>query len=110
MHISLLGDPKYGIYQRSIFLGSFISGPVGLAQISSGAPIYHDDRPVLDYAVHKVRQKDTNEVPIVALLRKHLDPVGQLISLPLDSAESLTIEQVREKNLDDLVATALRRR
>ena len=110
MRISLLGDSKYGMHERSVFLGSFITGPGGLAQISSGAPLYHDNLPVLDYAVYKVSQKDTNEVPIVALLRKHLEPVEQLINLTLDSAERSKIEQVRAKNLDDLVATALRRR
>jgi hypothetical protein len=32
----------------------------------AGAPLYHDNLPVLDYAAGKVSQKDTNEVPIVA--------------------------------------------
>ena len=106
MRISLLGPPEYGMHQRSVFLGSFITGPGGLADLSAGAHLYHDDRPVLDYAVYKVSQTDTNEIPIVALLRRHLEPVGKFIDLSLNSADSAEIEQIRGKNLDDLVMHA----
>jgi spermidine synthase len=110
LRITLVGDKRYGMHQLPVFLGSFIAGPRGLADLSSGAPLYHDDRPVLDYAVSEVTQKDTNEIPIVALLRNHLDPVGEIIDLSLDNAGQEMITQVREKNLDHIVETALRRR
>ena len=109
LRISLVGDRNYSMHQRSVFLGSFIAGPHGLAHLSAGAPLYHDDRPVLDYAVYKVSKKDMNEIPIVALLRKHLDPIEQLTDLSLDGAERAAIEQVRERNLAFLVTNALRR-
>jgi spermidine synthase len=109
LRISLVGDLNYSMHKRSVFLGSFIAGPRGLANLGAGAPLYHDDRPVLDYAVYRVSKKDTNEIPLVALLRTHLDPLEQLTGLPLDSAERAAIEQVREKNLAFLVTNALRR-
>lgn len=110
LRLSLLGPPQYSMHQRSVFLASFIAGPISLAHLSAGAPLYHDNRPVLDYAVYKVSDADTNEIPIIALLHQHLDPIEQLINLSLDNAERAAIEQIREKNLADLVWTALDRR
>lgn len=110
LRISLLGPPEYGLQQRFAFLGSFISGPRGLAELSGGAPIYHDDRPVLDYAVYHVKMEDTNEVQIAALLRNHLDPIEDLLDLKFDGPERTAIEKVRELDLEDLVKSALRRR
>jgi spermidine synthase len=110
LRMNLVGDQRYGMYQLPVFLGSFVTGPSGLAKLSAGAPLYHDDRPVLDYAVSGVTQKDTNEVPIVALLRKHLEPVEEIINLPLDGGQRSMIEEVREKDLQTIVDRALRRR
>jgi len=110
MRITLVGDQRYGMQQLPVFLGSFITGPGGLARLSAGAPVYHDDRPVLDYAVSGVKQKDTNEIPIVALLRKNLEPVGDIIKLPLDNSQRLMIKKVREKDLQTIEEHAIRRR
>jgi spermidine synthase len=110
LRMTFLGDPRYGMHQLPVFLGSFITGPDGLARLSAGAPLYHDDRPVLDYAVSKVKKTDTNEVPIVTLLRKHLEPVGQFIDLSLDDGEREMIEDVQKKDLENLVTRALTRR
>jgi spermidine synthase len=110
LRITLVGDSQYSMYKLPVFLGSFIAGPDGLAKLSTGASIYLDDRPVLDYAVSKVSKEDTNEIPIVQLLRQHLNPVEQIIGLSLDSAERAKIEEVREMNLRQLVAHAIYRR
>ncbi|MEJ2695951.1 MAG: hypothetical protein P8013_04815, partial [Candidatus Sulfobium sp.] len=110
LRITLVGDRRYGMYQLPVFLGSFITGPDGLARLSAGAPLYHDDRPVLDYAVSGVSRKDTNEIPIVALLRKNLEPVDQIIRLSLDKGQRSMIEEAREKDLQFIVDHAVRRR
>ncbi len=110
MRMTFVGDKQYGMNQLPVFLGSFISGPEGLAKLSAGAPIYHDDRPVLDYAVARVSQKDTNEIPIVALLQKHLEPVDNIINLSLDSRQRSMIEEVRSLDLQTIMDHALRRR
>jgi len=109
LRISFLGPPEYGMHQLPVFLGSFITGPDGLAKLSEGAPIFTDDRPVLDYAVFKVKKSDTNEIPIVGLLQHHLEPVDSIINLSLDNTERAKIEEVRAKNLDDLIEHAQRR-
>ncbi len=107
LHMSLIPNrPQYGMYQRFVFLGSFVAGPNGLSHLSAGAPIYHDDKPVLDYAVAKWNEKQMNEFPIVALLHENLDSVTQILNLPLDRDEMAQIEQVREANLFDLDVAA----
>lgn len=110
LRINFVGDRRYGMYKLPVFLGSFITGPVGLAQLSAGATVYHDDRPVLDYAVSRVSKKDTNEIPIVSLLRKHLEPVDRIIDLSLNSRQLSVIAEVRDKDLQTIVEGALRRR
>ena len=110
LHITLVGDPRYAMYHLPVFLGSFITGPDGLARLSAGAPLYHDDRPVLDYAVSQVKQSDTNEIPIITLLRQHLEPVEQYLDLSLNNGDRATIEQVRQKDLDSIVVHARARR
>lgn len=110
LRMTLVGDKRYSMHQLPVFLGSFITGPKGLAQLSAGAPVYHDDRPVLDYAVSKVSQKDTNEIPIVALLRKHLEPVDDIVSLSLDSRQRSLMQETRKKDLQTIVERALQRR
>jgi spermidine synthase len=108
LRISLVGG--YSMHQLPVFLGSFIAGPNGLRSLTAGAPLFLDDKPVLEYAVTKVSKKDVNEIAIVALLRKHLDPVEHLINITPENADPTKIEQVRENNLSQIVSTALHRR
>ena len=110
LRMTLVGDQRYGMHDLPVFIASFITGPGGLARLSAGAPLYHDDRPVLDYAVSGVSQKDTNEIPIVELLRKHLEPVDDIINLSLDRRQRSMVQEVREKDLQTIVDRALRRR
>jgi SAM-dependent methyltransferase len=104
------GGPQHSLHQRTVFLASFLTGPRGLAALAAGAPLYRDDRPVLDYATSDVPREETREIPIAALLRGHLDPVEDVIHLALGAAERTGIQEVREKNLGDLAAHALLRR
>jgi spermidine synthase len=110
MRMSLLGPPQYGLQRLPVFLGGFITGPDGLRHLSSGAPLFHDDRPVLDYAVSHIRQTDTNEIPITALLRQNLEPPDLFIKFTVSPGDRSMIEEVRKKNLDFLVEHALERR
>ncbi len=78
--------------------------------MSAGAPVLSDDRPVLDYTTYKVKKRDTNEIPIVAELRRNLTPVEEIIALSLNNEERAKIERVRQRNLGNLEARALLRR
>lgn len=101
------GGEAQWLNQPHVVLGCFLTGPEGLSRLAGDAPIYRDDRPVLDYAAVRVDPSQDNERPIVEMLRNHLEPVEEFVSAPvaLDS-----IEAVRRANLQDIVASALIRR
>jgi spermidine synthase len=104
------GGPQHSLHHRTVFLASFLAGPRGLSAIAGDRKIYRDDRPVLDYATREFSPSDTNEIPIVALLQDHLDPVDALLNLELAPSDSASIQAMREKNVGDLVSYAFLRR
>jgi spermidine synthase len=110
LHFEFWGGPQHSLHQRTVFLASFLAGPRGLAALAAGAPLYRDDRPVLDYATSEVPREETREIPIAALLRGHLDPVEEVIDLELGASEHAAIQEIRDRNLGDLAAHALLRR
>jgi spermidine synthase len=100
------GGRKYNLNRPEVFLASFLSGPKGLAAMA-GAALIHDDRPILDHAVF-----DSSITDVVDLIRENLQPVDRWLDLAAvdPSPDPGVIEKIREKNLDDLLASALIRR
>lgn len=98
------GGPLYWLNRPQVFLGSYLMGSGGLAELANEAPSYRDDRPVLDYAVARAFVHRTNALPTLDLLHKHLDPLATL--MPIGSDEERTIEEIRTKNLREIAASA----
>ena len=71
-------------------------GPGGLAELAAGAPLYRDDRPVLDYAAGQefVGGKETQHLDA---LRTHLEPVASLGQF--DFSADADIDKIRARNL-----------
>ena len=44
------GGPQHWLNQYPVFLGGYLAGPDELAELASGARLYRDNLPVLDYA------------------------------------------------------------
>ncbi len=98
------GGPLYWLNRPQVFLGSYLMGSGGLAELANEAPVYRDDRPVLDYAVARAFVHRTNALPTLDLLHKHLEPFATL--MPIGSDEKRTIEEMRTKNLREIAASA----
>ena len=98
------GGPLYWLNRPQVFLGSYLMGSGGLAELANEAPVYGDDRPVLDYAVARAFVHRTNALPTLDLLHKHLEPLATL--MPIGSDEKRTIEEIRTKNLREIAASA----
>ena len=98
------GGPLYWLNRPQVFLGSYLMGSAGLAKLANEAPIYRDDRPVLDYAVARAFVDRTNALPTLDLLQKHLEPFATL--MPVGPDENRTIEEIRTKNLREIAASA----
>ena len=110
LRFALWGGQQHSLHHPTVFLGSYLVGPRGLAALSAGAPLYRDDRPVLEYTSRDIPPEETREIPIVELLRGHLDPVADATDLALGPAERAAIREIRDENLGNLAARALLRR
>ncbi len=101
------GSREYDLNRPEVFLASFLMGPTGLAAMAGNAPLLHNDRPILDHAVF-----DSSITPVVDLIRENLEPVDRWLDwTALDpSPDPSVIRKIREKNLEDLLTSALIRR
>jgi spermidine synthase len=100
------GGPQYNLNRPEVFLASFLTGPEGLAAMA-GTVLIHDDRPILDRVVFNSSIAET-----VDLIRANLQPVNRWLDLSAVSPalDRDSIQDIREKNLDDLLASASLRR
>jgi spermidine synthase len=104
------GGPSYWLNQPHVFLGGFLVGPNGLAALAAGAGIESDDRPRLAYATLDATYLEANELAILDLLRPRLEPIESILSGTVAPETLAGAVQVRERNLGDMVASALLRR
>lgn len=110
LRYSYWGGPAYWLNQPHVFLAGFLTGPRALAALAHDAPIERDDHPTLAYASRTSSELDTNERQIVELLRAHLESVATIMQSPPPPHTVAAIARVRERNLDDIAASALLRR
>jgi spermidine synthase len=109
LQFSLWGGPEHWLARPDVLLGGFLAGGGGLPALSTGGRIYRDDRPELEYVAGRVRDNETREIPLLAALRRHLDPIRTVAPRwpePVVAAAT----GVREHNLDDIEAAAYVRR
>lgn len=105
LQFSLWGGPAQWLARPEVLLGGFLAGPDQLAALSAGAPVYRDDRPVLEYAASGTRGSEMRELETLPLIRRHLDSIESAApGLASDLARAAA--RVREQNLNDIVAAA----
>ena len=102
------GGPHHWLNQYPVFLGGYLAGPRELAELASGARLYRDDLPVLDYATSLDYITQTNEIPIVKdYLLQHTGSLDEVADFALSPERISSIEAVRKKNLGAIIAEAL---
>ncbi len=105
------GGPQHWLNQLPVFLGGYLAGPRELADLASGARLYRDDLPILDYATSLDYISQTNEIPIVKdYLLKYIGSLDEAIDFTLSPEEISVGEGVRKKNLGAIIAEAIIRR
>ena len=94
--VSYWGGPDHFLHHPRVFLSGFLMGPNGLAELAAGAPLYRDDRPVLDYAAGQefVGGRETQHLDA---LHSHLEPVASLGQF--DFSADADIDKIRARNL-----------
>jgi spermidine synthase len=99
--------PQNWLNRPPILLAGHLIGPRGLDELAGNARLYRDDLPVLDYATRLVHKTEQNEIPLLNELRKHFEPVAAIADFELSPDVTSRIEEMREKNLGGLTASAL---
>jgi spermidine synthase len=88
-------------------LAGFLAGPEGLERLAAGGSIYHDDRPVLDYAAAGAWLRPTHEVEIVRLIGENVDPIERMLAEGTTGFDLEKARSMRKLNLGDVVASSL---
>ncbi len=101
------GGPAQWLNQAGVFLGGFMIGADGLSALAGTGPLYHDDRPVLEYGIQ--RYPEQAELDTVPLLREHLSPITDILDFTPDNSLVDTARSIRTSNIHDIVASAYRR-
>ncbi len=98
-----LGDP-------GVFLAGFLVAAEGLAALATGAELLTDDRPRLEYATAGKGSGSLNELVLLPVLRERLTPLRDEVArlFPEDAPGALRrVTAIRDRNLDDIAASAL---
>jgi spermidine synthase len=102
------GSEANQLQRPEAFLSGFLMTEKGLHSIASGGTVYHDVRPILDYATYDLEESLVHETPIAELLRGHLEPLGELgVFADVDVAE---VGRLQRRNVDDILAQGMIRR
>jgi len=104
LQFSHWGGPAHWLTRPETFAAGLLLDARGLAALAAGAPLLSDDRPVLEYATRTVNESESNELPLIELLRQQLAPLDAVAGLYLTPEQLEAATQMRETNLADLVA------
>ena len=107
---SYWGGPRQRLHNPGAMLAGFLIGPAGLARLAEGGVLFRDDLPVLDYASRDALTDKARELPILELLREHLEPVPTVTSFPLSAEDVEAIEAIRAGNLGEIAVEVYLRR
>lgn len=106
LRYSYWGGPSYWLNQPSVFLAGFLMGSRGLAEVAREGQIERDDHPRLPYSTRAASALAVNELALLDVLRPQLESIATIMPSPLPPHTAAAIARVRERNLDDIVASA----
>ena len=94
------GGIQHYLNQSHVFLGGYLMGSTGLANLATGTETYTDNHPILDYTTVQNTTEPTQELALLKILHRYLEPINTLIPNETDT----TITIIREKNLREIAA------
>lgn len=97
---SYWGGYRNHLTNPDVFLGGFLMGSTGLADLASDGDVYTDDHPELEYFR---RENLDYHRPVVDLLRDNLEDVTSIIPGISDGSAG-SAHVIREKNLNHIIA------
>ena len=98
LRFSYSGEPEYFLYKPETFIANFLMGEKTLNKMVNKAPLYYDDRPVLEYQSAKYQYRDPSL--LLKLVEKHLDKTEIIAENAIIKNLSLEkIYSIRRKNV-----------
>jgi spermidine synthase len=100
------GGAEHHLNQTDVLLAGFLAGPDALSKLAGNAPLYRDDRPVLEYTTSYFTEQRATEIAIASDLSVYLEQVDAVLGVPMSDDRRQSIAAIRELNLADIVASA----
>jgi tetratricopeptide (TPR) repeat protein len=102
------GGDSLALRHPDVFLASYLLGPRELATLAAGAPLLHDDRPVLEYETSVTAGHLSDELDNVNAIRTGMGPLSEVMEVPATAAAH--IDYLRSRNVGQLEAASWLRR
>jgi len=90
------GAPWLAMNKKEVFTANFLMGAQTLSKLAAAAPLYRDDRPILEYLTARSSYSPER---VHALIEKNLDGTETILSEKTGIASELKILQIREENV-----------
>lgn len=104
------GGVNHRLNRPNMFLSGFLMGPRGLHLMTNAAPVYTDDKPVLDYATVDAEETQTaDELVIRETLSKYVQSIDAVFNCSPMSIDVPAINEMQTENLKDIACNALLR-
>jgi spermidine synthase len=95
------GGPEFFLNRKDAFLAGYLCGPRGLARLATGAQVYRDDLPKLEYFVISPHG---SPVEVMELIKANLEPISTVLQEAADASSVSAINKIRELNFNELLA------
>ncbi|MBI4603069.1 MAG: fused MFS/spermidine synthase, partial [Planctomycetes bacterium] len=107
--VSYLGDRSATLADVEGVLAGFLLGPQGLARFAGGAPLYTDDRPILEFSWVRFpawgpERADLLVLANVEAIAGRLEEVTPYLTVPLDPATFEKVRALRDRYVGHLAA------
>lgn len=96
------GMPWLTMNKKDVFAANYLMGPEKLLTLSAGAPLYSDDRPILEY---QAARNTYNPSRFHTLIEKNMDSPDKIFAQKIRIATEIKIIGIRE----DIVHETLRK-
>jgi spermidine synthase len=103
--LSYWGGASTMLYNPDVYIAGFLCGAESLRNFTKGAPVYHDDKPILEY---QSAQNQSNP-PYIDSIIPFLSSPKLITAFALHDTSARRIESLRRCNLGDIIASALHR-
>ncbi len=103
LSVSYWGGQKYRLHNPEVFMAGFLCGADSLNQLTTQAPLYHDNRPVLEYQA----AGNQSNPPYIDRIKPFLESPQNITDFVMPDSMVAKINEIRTYNIGNVIAAAL---